>query len=886
MANRRPRLSGIACLQCESRLLQSSANRRFSRLATPSLCPGAVRPSAAPNPATYSLPTRNHAANAIRKLHGGGGISLGRQAEALASTKSRSDSDDGIILNGRSSGNNRLSDLVVDDVLIDGDIIEEPLIDERVSPAEAEQIWTSLLGDEGEPTEDDVFGYIDELQPTDERILPQSVYKNIAHSLSEGFTTSQLVSYVRKKRKPTTARPVYPWEKKRRPWVPDAPGQNTYHALYGKKNSPGEASGNRIVTDAKVKAIGPGSALLLQGYINSSMTNKDKVIAQLMRECWGVSISEVMEAPGKLLVEVREVEFALLEGGAQSWLRDISTAFSTVTTTTATGSKSSSRSTSKGQTRHNRRIELYAGRRTVRISAPASVADAMMAEINRVLKSVTTKRFSLEDIARPGVVISEDALKAVGALTGSWVRHSTGRASALDADGDRKQDKAEVVVSWVTPKATAASTTAVEDTGDVVYRLLLHTFGPSAVVAAPNVEESAMPTSSGNSLYLDHRPLKKSKGRFLVCEANSSFRAKLGWHDRLGKWARWIEPMLRAQVMEAERYAKLKVVPGVWSLPFDFTLGAAPSTRDAKWHDTIQSSTVSALGRVLHEQDHDAKTPVYGVGGTVPPEEPALRVPDVRRAFLAVTPPLLGLKLDGAEDSEVASSTTIVLRFLPGTKASSGSNAPPIELTLDASTEGEQPVLTSLRVISAFSVCDTLFPTQMVDARTTQKRFYELPGADILASATDAAEANPLAPLLTFLQQSNIDLRDSSKFITTPLHLHKLGLPRAVLGDRANGDAGDQDETVYVDYLFSGAEVRRRVATPFQGWTLSLTNVQTGLGQARWTELGLEAVPAGTAAAQGAAADVHSKESFRNAVGDLVHGDAIQWRMPVGEVLC
>ena len=883
MANRRPRLSGIACLQCESRLPQS---RPFSRLATPSLAPSAVRPSTAPAPAAYLPPTRNCAAHVVRKLHGGG-ISLGRQAEALASPKSKSnsDSDDGIVIHGRSSSNEP-PDLVVDDVLIDGDIAEEPLIDETVSSAEAEQIWSSLLGNEGEPTEDDIFGYIDELRPTDETILPQSVYENIARSLSEGFTTSQLVSYVRKKRKPTTAQPVYSWEKRRRPWVPDATGQNSYSALYGKRHGAGDASGNRIVTDSKIKAVGPGSAMLLQGYLNSSMTNKDKVTAQLMRECWGVSISEVMEAPGKLLVEVREVEFALLAGGAQSWLRDISTAFSTVTTTTATGSKSSNRSTSKGQTRYNRRIELYAGKRIVRISAPASVADAMMAEINRVLQTVITKRFSLEDVARPGAVISEDALKAVGALTGSWVRRSTGKASALDEDSDGKQHKAEVIVSWVTPKATAAGETAVEDTGDVVYRLLLHTFGPSTVITAPNEEESPMPTSGGNSLYLDHWPLKKSKGRFLVCENNSIHRAKLGWYDRLGKWARWIEPMLRAQVMEAERYARLKVAPGVWSLPFDFTFGAAPPTQDAKWYETIQSSTVSALGRVLHEQDHDAKAPVYGVGGTVPPEEPALRVPDVRRAFSAAMPPLLGMKLDGAEDVATVLSTTIVLRFLPGTTATASSNAPPIEVTLDASTEGEKPVLASLRAISAFSVCDTLFPTQLVDARTTQKRFYELPGADILASATDAAAASPMAPLLTFLQQSSIDLRDNSQFIATPLHLHQLGLPRAVLGNGAKGDAGDPDETVYVDYLFSSAEVRRRVATPFQGWTLSLTNVHAGQGQARWTELNLEALPFDTTAAEGAAADVYSKESFRNAVGELVYGDAIQWQMPLGEVLC
>lgn len=750
----------------------------------------------------------------------------------------------------------------------DADLAADEALDERITDDDAEKIWQALLGEEGEPTAAEVFSYIDELRPTDETILSETAFSKSARELADGFTVAQLQAYIRKYRKPATQPTVYPWEVRRRPWVPD---------IYG----------DDAVVDSKIKAVGPGSSLLLKGYIRTSMTNKERVVVQLMRECWGVSKRELMEVPGQLDVTVKDLEFQLLTVGAQTWLRDISTAYSTVTTTTATTSRSRSRSHSRSQTRHHRHIELLPARQKLRVFAPASTADAILAEINRMLSEAKTSQFSVASVTRSDLsgtgtgtatAITPAILSAVGTLTGSWVR--------LDDKGT------EGLVSWVAPPAYGGNSNDknLEDTGDMVFRLLRRAFGPPG-----------LPATKATSV-LDYVPLDKSKAQFLT-ETDDASRETWPWEHRRGKWARLIEPSPLDASTARQRLEKTTTEPSEEALPMELTLPTTSTTdkneTNQKWYETSKTSTVATFGRVLHTQPSSQFTGLlFNLEGTTDNVTPPL--PDVARILSPTMPPLLSLSSltdtpapatadsaatpapeDAAEEateereattsSSTTTSTTIILRFLPDPKMALAGRAPPLEVLLDA-VPGQEPTLAGLHVVTATNTSDVLFPTQPVDARITQKQFFALGGAD--ATTTGGFE-----PLIAFLQQSQLQLDGSetgTSVVATPLRLEKLALPSEVLLSDESVEKGGQAS---IDYIFAGLEVRRKVATAFEGWTAALTSVEAGRGDGRWTELSLEAVPATTASEESFEATTLTKESFRQAVGHMVHGDRVQWVM-------
>ncbi|CAK7238524.1 hypothetical protein SEUCBS140593_010775 [Sporothrix eucalyptigena] len=837
MALGRPRLSGILCLQCEFGLFNSPVRRQLSRLAAQTVLSQVQRRPqgwAQRSPTSINHLSRNSAAY----IHGG------RPLHAREKTFE--------------------GDIPLPEVDLANEALDEA--EESISVADAEEIWNSLLGSEGEATETEVFTYINEMRPSDEPILPEADFHRVARNLVESFTVSQLQAYIRKFRKPIVQTTVYSWEVKRQPWVPEIVGED--------------------VVDTKLKAIGPGSSLLLKGYIQTGMTNKQRIVVQLMRECWGVSTWEVMESPGQLDVTVREIEFALLTAGAQTWLRDISTTYSSVTTTTATTARSRSRSHSRSQTRLHRHIELVPGQNKLRVFAPASTASAILAEINTILQGATTKRLKLANMLRPEAVATATTsavLRAVGTLTNSWVRLSTDEEEAAVA-GD-SNDPPELLVSWV---ASADRDPDLEDTGDMVFRMLLRAFGPVAL-PAPQATKT-----------LDYVPRKKSDAQFLA-EIDERARNAWSWEHRQGHWARLIDSLPQDSSTNRSRAKGLITTPSESSLPMELvTQPPAEDTTDVedlKWYQISHTSTVATFGRVLHAQTQRPIAPLFSLEGSSAPGG-ATAIPDVLRILSPTPPPLLGMSVlpDGSTKVPIASddaaatpladpSTRILLRFIPDPKSPLAHRAPHLEVLLDA-VPGSEPTLLGLLAITATNTSDVLYPTRPVDVRITQKRFFALSGEEMSAmidAAKDAGryEQSGFEPLSRFLEESQLQLNDGKQgvdILATPLRMGKLGLPSGVLLP-AESDAGEEQqlpEVASIGYVFAGLEMRRRISTAFEGWTAMLTGVEAGRGDGRWTELSLEAIPAGN----DEQFDASSKASFLQAVDHIVHGDRVQWLMP------
>lgn len=141
---------------------------------------------------------------------------------------------------------------------------------------------------------DIILENIDGLQP-EHRILPARDFKDIFDILMQGFTTMHLETYINRHRQrlaegdETPFLGVIPDEIISRPWI---------------------VSQSRWIPD--VMGAVADVADPLKGYILKTMPPKQRLVMQLMRECWGMSVQELLYGQGILDLEVRDLEFRLL----------------------------------------------------------------------------------------------------------------------------------------------------------------------------------------------------------------------------------------------------------------------------------------------------------------------------------------------------------------------------------------------------------------------------------------------------------------------------------------------------------------------------------------------------------------------------------------------
>lgn len=743
---------------------------------------------------------------------------------------------------------------------------DEPAEQSTVEAQPEGTSWASLLDEVGEPTEEDIFGYIDEIRPPHDTILAKSDFDKRAVALAEGFTTSQLVAYISKNIKEVVMPTEYGWEVRRQPWVPVV--EDT-------------ASGGG---KAKKAGLDVTPNVLLKGYVNRSMTAKEKAVVQLMRSCWGVSLREKMEALGEIRVAVRTAEFALLKDGAQTWLRDISDRFlKNVGALPATQVEDNTPGGKKAPP--HPRIELLPQQQVLRVVTPASVALTVIAEIDKILSRTVTKRVPLAALPELKAAMPSEVLEALGALTGSYVRLSEPEGEhGADAEGQTVPgdgSDTDLLTSWIMPTGQNPS---LEDTGDVVFRTLLDTFGPWRAAQAKSAVDLSHTT-------------EKDK---LVLEMDDRNQGSWRWTRREGMWAR----LFGAAFSNPRSTHTGGSVPAKETLPYPVQW---PVQSQESPEHAVQTSTVATFGRVLYRKPDGTKAPLVASESFSPAS-----LSGAEHVFSPKVPPIVGL--DHAPDVDSATgapvppriSTSVHLRFVPDPAAADARQARPLGAVVDivpsqAFSLG-RAVLRELHAVVQTHTCDVLFPAQPVDARITQTRFVPL-----LAAGPSADKPGPVAtdpdwrtwqsdtgPLIEFLRDSHVShgAVAGEPVLNTPAWLRNLRLPVTALWpadshkkstSRANVVKG-QETTAPIDYLLAGLEVRRTVATALEGWTLAMTSVNTVQGGSRWMEMSLEAVPFAAGGLADVLASNHSRSAFREAVGLVVRGERVLWTLPHGRI--
>lgn len=141
---------------------------------------------------------------------------------------------------------------------------------------------------------DMIMENIDELRPG-HRILPAREFKGVFDILMNGFTALHLETYVERHRQrlaegdETPFLGVIPDEVLSRPWIVS------------------QSRWTPEVQGAVADVPHP-----LKGYILKTMPPKQRLAMKLMRECWGMSVQELLYGQGLLDLEMRELEFRLL----------------------------------------------------------------------------------------------------------------------------------------------------------------------------------------------------------------------------------------------------------------------------------------------------------------------------------------------------------------------------------------------------------------------------------------------------------------------------------------------------------------------------------------------------------------------------------------------
>ncbi|KAI1472274.1 mitochondrial inner-membrane-bound regulator-domain-containing protein [Daldinia caldariorum] len=624
------------------------------------------------------------------------------------------------------------------------------------------------------PTIEEVYAGLDGLKPKSETTMPEREFRKLQAELMDGFLSPQLYGYLeyykKKKRHSTGSNPAdklladvkkYSWVRNISPWAP-----------LGTRSTPVE-----------------GIDASLQGYATESTLPKEALALRIMRECWGLSITELDARLGEMKIKIQNKSFLLLMRGTRKWMNGIDD------TWFGPGEK----------------IEATRSKLTIRIVATKTKTLTLIQRLAKMLKEVTYI------ISPRGFVVQERldeaALEEIGRITNTHV-------SLIKSTGNCR-------ITWIDTEGPTDLTSQ----GDEACRLLLTGSNPQ-----PATTRTLMVAGLEN----------KPPGRFVM---NTTSKERLAWNYRSSAWARYILPVTSEESNPATENPLGRLQLPIISLPqtpisgepLEPATDMQPSSyKRVGWTSEYQISTIAQFGTLLHANNPSA----------TPPALPGLLVANHPRVFAASTPHAVQLTSLNTGTQPVETKSSVVLRFwptpaqneMPGKKqrkphsATAFPPAPLLELRLSVSGNKIKGI-ESLRAIRREHVTDVMLPACPVDLRFTQDE-YVVPSDDISKSAS-------WEPLHTFLASSHLDL-ERGRLKTPPRR--RFSVPWHPLSWSTSKDSADFTPSpdsrtplsIETEYTLASLEIHRSISTLYEGFKLSYTSIEAGPESRQGAEVTLE----------------------------------------------
>ena len=325
----------------------------------------------------------------------------------------------------------------------------------------------------------------------------------------------------------------------------------------------------------------------------------------------------------------------------------------------------------------------------------------------------------------------------------------------------------------------------------------------------------------------------------------------LGWRERLHQWSRWVTPISKDVKTEdnEDQIPPDREQPGQSQSPVSNGSGiekgaenAIPQSKStnlksqrpkersanvAFWSEEVSVQSSALMGTVLYTQFQSSKAGFQ--------RQPLFA--DATRSFSTAVPGISRI-LATAFASTAQATESVVMRFLPNpffatsTKDSpigvaALSAFPPVEMRFAVDPTTQTLGLNFIHAIISNENSDLMLPDSPMDIRFQQKTTSRL-----------YCNRQSLPPAFgEFLNKSNLSLGG----LQTPASL-KIPIAAHLCTEDASELLGSSqhDADVYdVEYLFTGFEVRKTIATEFENWRLLYTSIEGGKGGGRRGELRL-----------------------------------------------
>ncbi|KAH6710646.1 mitochondrial inner-membrane-bound regulator-domain-containing protein [Leptodontidium sp. MPI-SDFR-AT-0119] len=632
----------------------------------------------------------------------------------------------------------------------------------------------------------EVDSNIDAFRPANERQSWEDI-NELVKELQDGFTMSQLQRYIRKfegRRDPE--RPLEAW-------------------VTSQKN-------------AKIRRITPwlpGVSEIqdhfdddpLRGYFLPSHTVKQRVVLQLLRECWMLELPELVDGIGQFEIQVRKEDLELLLMGRRSVLDHIH---------------------SDHLHQENERLEAFRTRSVIRVTCPRVKKPFIVLEIEEALKRVLMESLSLVNLVphNPDKQQQRRVDRWVGKNLDSATLQVLGRLTNTSIVLQGQSNT--LIISCINTKENALASPV-----DVARRLLL--------------------TSSNIPDRVEHqlvRDTTETKGAFIKHEVGNT----LPWRERLRDWTRWTAPTSKEAAKKLEPVTLEPILVSKLNSPRE--LGKATGETDAPpthWNDKYFTETSAIIGKVLHSNLTFPNSPPIPLtlGGPNQTHTFCTQVQNLSRV-LSKTQVLLG----GAR------TDSLILRFLPNPFVATsqfrhgkhaekkpvktkviGSQAlmafPTIEMSFKINPETKHATLADVKAIVQESKTDVLLPHNNTDVRFQQR-------------ITSRLLRRASKPIREYLRKSNLSLKGTEILqtppsITIPIEKHLCrGQHFKLLDDieikaskHANPNVRD------VEYLFAGLEIRSTLSFEYNSWRLLYTSIEAGKAGGRRAELKLRPILGG-----------------------------------------
>lgn len=191
--------------------------------------------------------------------------------------------------------------------------VRRPRIYEEEPKAEHLDILAQLDSERGLVGQDEVHRNIEELKPgPDIQTLTGDEFRDLEKRLHDGFTITQLAKYVASVSPRRTVSNIEASIQEGRVSQPEDSDLEKVQNL--------DVGDGITGTTIRVSAWMPGISetgddfeeSYLRGYVHSSFTQKQRLLTQLLRQCWHLEIKEIGEDIGEIEIELPDIELELL----------------------------------------------------------------------------------------------------------------------------------------------------------------------------------------------------------------------------------------------------------------------------------------------------------------------------------------------------------------------------------------------------------------------------------------------------------------------------------------------------------------------------------------------------------------------------------------------